>query len=121
MPAQEVAPWPVQLGDAPPTGDTFHHTGTDEKGPRAPVSTGDADDVDGLGHVLLVAVAGAHAIGEMQLVHSGAQAYRRDPLAVARPLHAALPAGAQAALAVQPIHIDRATGVHRAATRPARP
>src|SRR4051794_31661869 len=76
-------------------GDTVHHPGTDEKGPRASETARDTDDTDGLGHVLPVAVAGAHTMGEMQLVHSGAQANPCNPLAVARPLHAALPAGAQ--------------------------
>ena len=121
MPAQEIAPRQVQLGDAPPAGDPVHHAGTDEIGPRASEATGNADDADGLGHVLPIAAVDAHTIGEMQPVGLGAQADRRDLLAVACPLPAAHPAGAQTALAAQPVHVERAAGFHRVAPRPARP
>ena len=65
MPAQEIAPGQVQLGDTPPAGDTVHDAGTDEKGPRAAEATGDADDADGLGHVLPVAATDAYPVGEL--------------------------------------------------------
>src|SRR5690348_6477379 len=97
MPAQEIAPRQVQLGNAAPTDDTIHHARTDEKGPRASEAAGKADDADGLRHVLPVAAADAHTIGEMQPVGLGPQADRRDPLALALPFPAAHPAGAQAA------------------------
>src|SRR3984893_7889582 len=72
MPAQEIAPWPVQLGDAPPTGDAVHHTWTDEIGPRATKAARHADDADGLLNVLPLAARNARAIGEMQPVGLGA-------------------------------------------------
>src|SRR4051794_15807702 len=79
------------------------------------------DDADGLGNVLPVAAADAYTIGKAQPVGLGSEADRRDFLAVASPLPAAHPAGAQAALAVQPVHIEREASFHRVASRPARP
>ena len=116
MPAQEIAPRPVQLGDAPAAGDPVHHAGTDEIWPRAAEAAGHADDADGLVDVLPLAAADAHAIGEMQPIVLGAQIDRGDLFAVARPLPAAHPAGAQAALAMQPVHVDRTAGFHLVAT-----
>ncbi len=52
MPAQEVAPRPVQLGNAPPASDPVHHAGTDEIRSRPTEAASDADDADSLVHIL---------------------------------------------------------------------
>ena len=85
MPAQEIAPRAVQLGDAPSAGDPIHHAGADEIRPRPAEAATNADDADGLSDVLPLVAADAHAIGEMQPVVLGAQVDQRDLLAVARP------------------------------------
>jgi hypothetical protein len=121
MATQEIAPRPMQLGDATLTDSSVHHAGTDEKGPHAAKPAGQADDANALGHVLPLAAADAHAIGEMQPVVISAEIDRGDLLAVAAPLPAAHPAGAQAALAVQPVHIDRTAGFDLVAPASARP
>ncbi|MFN9960178.1 MAG: hypothetical protein ACK55I_44415, partial [bacterium] len=78
---------------------------TTRRPPRPAEAAGDADDADGLDHVLPLPTADAHAVGEVQPVGLGAQVDRRDLLAVTRPLPAARPAGAQAARLVQPVHV----------------
>jgi len=65
MPAQEVTPWSVQLGDAPAAGDPIYDAGTDEIGSRSSKPAGDADDTDDFCHVLPITAADAYAIGEM--------------------------------------------------------
>src|SRR5215468_1771124 len=67
MPAEEIAPRPIQLGDAPPAGDPIHQAGTAEIWSRSAETAVDSDYADGLGHVLPIAAPDAHAIGEMQL------------------------------------------------------
>src|SRR5271166_3416399 len=121
MPAQKIAPRPVQLGDAPAAGGPVHDAGADEIGPSSAEAAGHADDADGLVDVLPLAAADAHAIGEMQPVMLGAQFDRGDRFAVAHPLQAAHPAGAQAALAMQPVYVDRTAGFHLVATCAGRP
>jgi hypothetical protein len=71
MPAKEIASRPMQLGDTPPAGDPIHHAGTGEIWSRPAETAGDADYADGLGHVLPIATADAHAIVEMQSVGLG--------------------------------------------------
>ena len=121
MAAQKVSPGPMKLDDAPPAGDSVHDTGTDEIRPRAAKPAGDADDADGLLHVFPVAAGDAHPIGEMQPVFLGTQIDRRHLLAVAGPLPAAPPSMMQAALLMQPIHVDGAAGLHRIAPQVSRP
>src|SRR5271166_1209295 len=116
VPAQEIAPRSVEFGDAPPAGDAIHHAGTDEIRPCSAEATGYADDADGLGHVLPLAATDAHAIGEVQSIVLGAQIDRGDLFAVASPLPAAHPAGAQAAFAVQAVNVDRPAGFHSASS-----
>ena len=64
MPAHEIAPRPVQLGDPPAAGSPVHHAGTDEIGTSSAEAAGRADDADRLVDVLPLAAADAHAIGE---------------------------------------------------------
>jgi predicted short-subunit dehydrogenase-like oxidoreductase (DUF2520 family) len=84
----------------------FTTPGQMKYGRASPEAAGDADDADGLGHVLPLPTANAHAVGQMQPVGLGAQVNRGDLLAVARPLPASHPAGAQASFAMQPVHFN---------------
>jgi hypothetical protein len=88
MPAQEISPRPVQLGDAPAAGGPVHDAGADEIRPSSAEAAGRADDADRLVDVLPLASADAHAIGEMQTIILGTHIRRGDLVAVARPLAA---------------------------------
>jgi hypothetical protein len=68
VPAQETPPRLVQLGDTPAAGGPVHDAGADEIWPSSAEAAGHADDADGLVHILPIAAADAHAIGEMQPV-----------------------------------------------------
>ncbi len=71
--------------------------------------------------VLPIAVADAHAVGEMQVIVIGTQVDPGDLLAVSGPLQDARPAGPQAAFAMQPVHVERTASFHFGATRSAWP
>src|SRR6266508_2379806 len=101
MPTQEIAPRPVELADPAPAGHAVDHTWADEKGPRSAEATGQADDADGLRHILPTAAADADAIGQIQLISLGAQINQGDFFPVATPFPTTEPAGAKAARLVQ--------------------
>ena len=88
MPAREIAPRPVQPGEAPAAGGAVHDAGAEEIGPLPAEAAGHADNADDLVDVLPLAAADAHAVGEMQPIIPGAHIGRGDPVAVARPLPA---------------------------------
>jgi hypothetical protein len=58
----------VQFGDPSPARNSIHDTRAYKVRPGAPEAAWGLDDVDGLGHVLPLAAAGAHTIGEVQPV-----------------------------------------------------
>src|SRR5215469_7220757 len=57
----------------------------------------------------------------MKPIGLGAQIDGGDLLAIACPLPATHPAGAQAAFAVQPVHVNRPVGLHRPPSRSTAP
>jgi hypothetical protein len=119
MPAQKITPGSVQLSDPPAAGDPVYDAGTDEIGPRSSKPAGDADDTDGLCHVLPIATTDAYAISEMYPFVLGPQIYPGHLLPPMCPLARAYPSSAQAASTTQPIHVDRSVGFHRVAPRSA--
>lgn len=54
MPAEKIAPRPMQLGNAPSADNSVHRTRADEIRSRATEPAGHADDPDGLIHVLAI-------------------------------------------------------------------
>src|SRR5262249_32859603 len=117
MPTQEIAPPPVELADPAPAGHAVDHAWADEIWPRSAEATGQADDADGLRHILPTAAADADAIGQMQLISLSAQINRGDffpvaapfPTNVATPFPTPGPTGAKAARLVQSVHVYQAT------------
>jgi hypothetical protein len=72
MAAKGIAACSMELGDAPSASDAVHHAGADEIGPRTAEPARNADDADGLFHVLPLAASDAHAIGKVETAGSGA-------------------------------------------------
>jgi hypothetical protein len=68
VPAEEVAPRSVELGNASAAGDIVHSAMADEIRPRAAEAAGCTDNPNGLSHVLPVVEALAHAIGKVESV-----------------------------------------------------
>src|SRR4029077_20957194 len=102
MTAKEISAQSVELGDAPPAGDAIHHARADEVRPTASEAAGHADYADGLAHFLPLAFGYAHSIGEVEAIRFGSQIDPSDPLAIARPLPPARPAGPETTGLLQP-------------------
>jgi transposase len=94
MAAEEIAPWPMELGNSSPA----RNRGTDKIGPRAAEAAGHADDANGLFHIFLSFVPGTASIHEVQSVSVSHQGDRGDPFTVAGPMPTTTPAGPQATI-----------------------
>jgi len=121
VPAKKIASRSIQLGDAPPAGDSIEHAGTNEIGPSPTEAAGHAHDADGLGHILPLVPAELHAIGEMQPIMLGEELDPGDSLAFLCPLPGANPAGAEAAPPLQLVDVDGTAGFHGVTPRSAAP
>ena len=102
----------MQLGNPPTAADPVHDAGADEVRPRPTEATRLANDAHGLSHVLPFATAAAKAIRQVQSIMPSPHTDRGYPLAFYAPMRTTYPTGAKAALPMEAVHIDRATGLN---------
>jgi hypothetical protein len=104
--AQKVSPCPMQLHNAPLTGDAVSHPRADEIGPHTAELACDVGNADSLGNILPFAITYSHSVSEVQPVILGPQIDRGDILAIAYPLPAASRARTKASCFVHFVHVD---------------
>src|SRR4051794_20510312 len=105
VPAQEIAPAPIQLGHAPVARNPVYHARAHEVGTTTPEPARLANDADGLLDVLPVPASAAEAIRDVQQVNLSPETDRGDPFAILRTLPAPGPARLQTAGPLQAVHV----------------
>src|SRR3954470_8617152 len=91
VPAQEIAPAPIQLGHAPVARNPVHHAGADEVRSLSAESASRTDNGDRLGHLLPVAAINAYPVGQVDAIGFRMEVDGSELLALARPLPATPP------------------------------